>query len=294
MADLAVIGHIAIDKIVTHDSTRIQLGGPPAYVALVARQLGKEIEAITKVGEDLPDNLLFQLSGLGIDLQGMIVEGAETTRFTLDYRGVERGLRVDNVCVGIGVEDVAGVSEAALITPIIGEVSPEAIAAMESDIIALDPQGFLREVLDDGSIRLKRWFNGETLRRVDVFKSSVRELELVTGGSNPWVGLDRILRHGVEVAMATKGGEESFLATGVGRYLVPAYDAMPVDPTGAGDAFIGCFFMEHLEGGEPLWCASMASAVASFVVETSGAEIDTSLKAIRERAEDVFNRSKKL
>jgi sugar/nucleoside kinase (ribokinase family) len=294
MANLAVIGHIAIDKIVTHISTRTQLGGPPAYVALAARQLGKEIEANTKVGEDLPDSFLFLLSGLGIDLQGMIVEGAETTRFTLDYRGVERSLSVDNVCVEIGLEDVAGVSEAALITPIIGEVSPTTIAGMDSDIIALDPQGFLREVLDDGSIRLKRWFNGETLRRVNVFKSSVRELELVTGESNPWVGLDRILRKGVEIAMSTKGGEGAYLSTVVGHYLVPAYDTVPVDPTGAGDAFIGCFFMEYLEGEEPLWCASMASAVASYVVETMGVEIDTSLKGIRERAEDVFNRSKKL
>lgn len=129
---------------------------------------------------------------------------------------------------------------------------------------------------------------------VDVFKSSVRELELVMGERDPWNGLERILRQGVEVAMATMGGEGSLLAFGAGRYVVPAHDAVSVDPTGAGDAFLGCFFLEYLEGEEPLWCASMGSAVASFVVETMGTEIGASPEDIRERAEDVFNRSEKI
>jgi sugar/nucleoside kinase (ribokinase family) len=294
MADLTVIGHIAIDKIITHDATRTQIGGPPAYVALAAGVLGREVEAITKVGGDMPDDFLTRLSDLGIDLQGMVVEEAPTTRFTIDYRGVERSLMVESVCVEIGLEDVRWVPEAAIVAPIVGEVSPATIAGIGADVIALDPQGYLREVLDDGSIRPKPWFNGEALRRVDVFKSSVRELELVTGERDPWNGLERILRLGVEVAMATKGEEGSLLAFGAGRHVVPAHAAVSVDPTGAGDAFLGCFFLEYLEGEEPLWCASMGSAVASFVVETMGAEIGASSEDIRERAEDVFNRSKKI
>ncbi len=294
MVDLTVIGHIAIDKIITHDAMRTQIGGPPAYVALAAGVLGRGVDVITKVGGDVPDDFLIRLSDLEVDLQGMVVEEAPTTRFTIDYRGVERSLMVESVCAEIGLEDVERVPEAAIVAPIVGEVSPATIAGIGADVIALDPQGYLREVLDDGSIRPKPWFNGEALRRVDVFKSSVRELELVTGERDPWNGLERILRHGVEVAVATKGGEGSLLAFGAGRYVVPAHDAVLVDPTGAGDAFLGCFFLEYLEGEEPLWCASMGSAAASFVVETTGAEIEASHEDVRERAEDVFNRSKKI
>ena len=294
MADLTVIGHIAIDKIITHDATRTQIGGPPAYVALGAGVLGRGVEAITKVGGDMPDDFLIQFSDLGLNLQGMVVEKAPTTRFTIDYRGFERSLMVESVCAEIGSEDVELSTEAAIVAPIVGEVSSETIAGIGADLMALDPQGYLREILEDGHVWSKPWFNGEVLRRVEVFKSSVMELELVTGERDPWNGLKKILRQGVEVAMATKGGEGSLLAFGTRRYAVPAHVAVLVDPTGAGDAFLGCFFLEYLEGEEPLWCASMGSAAASFVVETTGAEIGVSPEDIRERAEDVLNRSKKI
>ena len=294
MTDLTVIGHIVIDKIITHDATRTQIGGPPTYVALAAGVLGRGLDVITKVGGDMPEDFLNRLSDLGVDLQGMVVKEAPTTRFTIDYRGVERSLMVESVCAEIGLKDVELATEAAIVAPIVGEVSPATIAGIGADVIALDPQGYLREVLDDGHVRPKPWFNGEALRRVEVFKSSVRELELVTGERDPWNGLERILRQGVEVAMATKGGEGSLLAFGTRRYAVPAHNTVSVDPTGAGDAFLGCFLLEYLEGGEPLWCVSMGSAAASFVVEKVGPEIEASHEDIRERAEDVFNRSKKI
>ncbi len=294
MAVLTVIGHIAIDKIITHDATRTQIGGPPAYVALVAGVLGREMDVITKIGGDMSDDFLIRLSDLGIELQGMVVEEAPTTRFMIDYRGVERSLMVESVCAEIGLEDVTRVLEAAIVAPIVGEVSTTTIAGIGADVIALDPQGYLREILDDGCVRPKPWSNGEALRRIDVFKSSVRELELVTGERGPWKGLERILRKGVEVTMATKGEEGSLLAFGAQRYVVPAHTTASVDPTGAGDTFLGCFFLEYLEGEEPLWCASMGSAAASLVVETMGAEIGASPEDIRERAEDVLNRSEKI
>jgi ribokinase len=263
-------------------------------VALAAGVLGRGVDVITKVGGDMPDDFLTRLSDLGIDLQGMVVEEAPTTRFAIDYRGVERSLTVESVCAEIGLEDVGWAPEAAIVAPIVGEVSPATIMGIGADVIALDPQGYLREVLDDGLVQPKPWFNREALRRIEVFKSSVRELELVTGERDPWNGLERILRRGVDVAMATKGDEGSLLAFGAGRNTIPAHDAVSVDPTGVGDAFLGCFFLEYLEGEEPLWCASMGSAAASFVVEKMGPEIEASYKDLRERAEDVFNRSKKI
>ena len=47
MAGLAVVGHIAIDKIIVARGERSQLGGPPTYVSLVADALGRSIMAVT-------------------------------------------------------------------------------------------------------------------------------------------------------------------------------------------------------------------------------------------------------
>ena len=58
---------------------------------------------------------------------------------------------VESVCAEIGLEDVGWVPEAAIVAPIVGEVSPATIAGIGADVIALDPQGYLREVLDNGS-----------------------------------------------------------------------------------------------------------------------------------------------
>ena len=54
-------------------------------------------------------------------------------------------------------------------------------------------------------------------------------------------------------------------------YEIPAYTPNKiVDPTGAGDAFIGGFLAEYVRGREILWCGCVGSAAASTVVEGVG------------------------
>lgn len=295
MADFAVIGHVAIDRIITDHGERIQLGGPPTYVSLVTRKLGKSVRTVTKVGGDIPDDFIAQLEGLGIDLEGMIIDGAETTRFILDYRGAERRLSVGSVCEEFGPEDLVGLPEVVLLAPIVGETPPSVLSNIESDMIALDPQGFVRDIRPDGTILPKHWFDESLMRRLTIYKSSEDELRLVTGNLDSMKGLEKIIGLGAEVAIATKGGEGALLVVREGRYKVPALAlGEALDPTGAGDTFIGGFFSEYLDGEDPSWCASMGAAMASCVVETVGARIDASRKLVRERAEDVYNRVVKL
>jgi len=290
MDELAVVGHIAVDRIITPSDSRTQLGGSPTYVSLVARRLGTTVRAVTKVGGDLPDALRRQIRELGIDLRGQVVEGAATTRFVLDYRGADRRLSVESVCEEIGPEDIRDPPRAVLVAPIVGEVPPAAVSALTgAELIALDPQGFVREVREDGSVGPRRWFDEDLLRRVTVYKSSEDELRLVTGINDPWRGLGRILELGAEVAIATRGARGSLLLTREGRCVIPVYGSEAVDPTGAGDVFIGAFLTEYLRGEEPLWCASMAAAAASAVVETFGADIALSMRRLRGRAEEVYD-----
>ena len=290
MAGLAVVGHIAIDRIIDARGERSQLGGPPTYVSLVADALGESVEAVTKVGEDIPPEFVEQLRRLGVDLGGMVVEGAETTRFVLDYRGAERRLSVGSICEAIGPEDVSELPEAVLIAPIVGEIPQPTASCIDAELIALDPQGFLREVLEDDRVQPRHWFDAGLLRRLTVFKSSDEELRLITGEANPLWGLEKLVRLGAKVAMATRGGEGALLATGRQRFRVPALRVRrALDPTGAGDAFMGGFLLEYLDGEEPVWCASMGAAVASCVVETLGARFDASKQEARRRAEEIYD-----
>jgi len=289
MADLAVVGHIAIDRIITAAGSRTQIGGPPIYIALVAKRLGLGVGAVTKVGGDMPEGFLGLLRRLGLDISGQVVEGAETTRFILDYRGAERRLSVESVCDEIRPEDVRDLPEAVLISPIAGEVPPPTASALTAELLALDPQGFVREIGGDYSISPRRWFDAELLRRVTVYKSSEEELKIITGEEDAWRGLRRIVKLGAEVALATRGSRGGLMLAQGRRYRIPACGAVEVvDPTGAGDAFMGGFLSGYLRGEDAPWCAAVGTAAASCVVETAGARIDVSTRRLMERAEDLY------
>jgi sugar/nucleoside kinase (ribokinase family) len=290
MAKIAVIGHVAIDKIIDHNGERTQIGGPPTYISAAFGVLGYDIRPISKVGEDMPRDLLHRLDELGINAQEMVVEGAETTRFVLDYTKTNRDLSVESVCEDIGPDDIVDLPDAALITPIIGELKEDAIDAIHSDVLALDPQGFLRALQYDGSIKLQPWRDKRLIGRISVMKASTEELTLITGETDPRRGLERVMKLGAGVTVATLGREGSLVSVGDRHLKVPAYESDSQDLTGAGDVFLGAFISEYLEGEDLVWCACMGSAMASFVVETFGARIEASKREASQRAEELVNR----
>ena len=66
------------------------------------------------------------------------------------------------------------------------------------------------------------------------------------------------------------GAKGSLLSVEGAHYNVPVCQSkVLVDPTGAGDVFIGGFFTEYLRQKESFWCAAVGAAAASMVVEGS-------------------------
>ena len=244
---------------------------------------------VSKIGDDSSEVFLGQLTDLGMNASNMIVDGAETTRFVLDYTREMRVLGVESVCEKIGSTDIMDLPDAALITPIIGELTDSAVEAIQSDVLALDPQGFLRRPLNDGSIQPQPWRDRELLGRLDVLKASAEEVALITGESNPRRGIDKIIRFGVHVAVTTLGQGGSLVAAGGKPSHVPAYDSSVWDSTGSGDIFLGSFMSEYLKGEDPVWCACMGSAMASLVVETIGVRLDSSKRGVFQRAEELLD-----
>ena len=289
MTKIAVIGHIAIDKVIDETGQRLQLGGPPSYIALSFGILGDKIHAVSKIGDDISEDFRGQISNLGINAGKMIIDGAETTRFILDYTKESRVLGVESVCEKIGFDDIGDLPDAALITPIIGELTESAVEAIQSDVLALDPQGFLRRLLDDGSIQLQPWRDRELMGRLDVLKASADEVKLITGESDPRRGIEKIRRFGASVAVTTLGQDGSLVAAGGRPSQVPAYDSDVRDSTGAGDVFLGSFMSEYLRGEDPIWCACVGSVMASLVVETLGARIDSTKRDVFRRAEELLD-----
>ncbi len=295
MFDLVTVGHLAIDRIFSPKivAPRPTLGGPPTYVSLSARRLDAGVSVVSKVGGDFPDEYVTFLGTSGVDVSGLKrVEGALTTRFILRYEDGERKLQVVSRAPPISPEDIPPSlqAKAGHVAPIVNEVLPETVGKLRKmvDVLSLDPQGFVRKIDKEGNVGLRRWMNLQVLQQIDVYKSSVDETRMVTGLKNPRSAMRKISDYGIPIVMVTKGLEGSILLYEGKFYDVPAYKPRVIlDPTGAGDAFIGVFLAEYVQGKEPLWCACVGSAAASFLLEGVGPTVFGSKGEVYARASGI-------
>lgn len=302
MFDLITVGHFSIDLIASPRiiSPKPTLGGAPTYVSLAAAKLGAKVSVVSTVGRDFPENYVKWLRTNGVDLSRLKqVENALTTRFGLKYQGNwKRKLQLKTRAPPISTSDLPDSLQAKIIhiAPIVNELSTDAATKLRksASVLSLDPQGFVRSFDPQGNVHLKRWREKSVLELVDVFKSSQDEIKAVTGTSNTQLAAKKIRDYGVKMVIITRGMRGSLLFFKNACYDVPACKPrILMDPTGAGDAFIGAFLAELIRGKEPLWCACVGSASASFVVEGVGPERFGERQETYERANEIYEKQLK-
>jgi sugar/nucleoside kinase (ribokinase family) len=298
MFDLVTVGHFAVDLVTSPkiSTPKPTLGGAPTYVSLTAKKLGATVSVISKVGTDFSDEYLGFLKANAIDLSGLRkVESASTTRFVLKYENSERKLQIKSRAPPIVVQDIpASLSAKAIhVAPIAHEISPEVIERLETltNILSLDPQGFIRRFDGRGNVRRGRWHDPVVLKRIDVYKSSSNEIRAATGRTNLQAAMKSICKKGADIVIATRGIRGSKLLLKGRFHDLPACKPRVFkDPTGAGDAFIGAFLAEYVKGKAPVWCACVGSAAASFVLEGIGPTVFGEREETYSRAEDIYDK----
>jgi sugar/nucleoside kinase (ribokinase family) len=297
--DLVTVGHFAIDTI--HSPViafrKQALGGPPTYVSVAAAKLGAKVSVVSKVGEDFPNTYLEWLKNNRIDLSGLKrIKGTFTTQFIISYqKSGSRKLQLKTRAPSIFAEDLPTNLQAKAIhvAPIAGELSEETVIELRkaTSILSLDPQGFVRFFDARGNVSLRHWDGQQVLEQLDVFKSSLNEIKAIAGTSKLNVAMETISDYGVKTVIVTKGRKGSSLLFGGSFFSVPAYKSKRiVDLTGAGDAFSGAFLAEYVRRKNPLWCACVGSASASFVVEGIGAQRFGEKEETYERAKEIYEK----
>ena len=280
MFDVISVGHFAIDSIFLPGRRMpfVVLGGSIAYFSFAARQLNATVSVVSKVGDDFPGAYVWWLEQEGIDLSGMVkVEDAQTTRFELKYSNnlSNRKLRLKNEAPPITVNDLPKSlkAKAIHIAPVAGEVSYKVVKKLKNcaDLLSLDPQGLVRKFDEKGNVTLGSLKNKRILELVDIYKSSLNEIKAATGRSRLDSAIKAVHDYGVETVIVTLGMKGAVLSVEETSYNIPAYKSKKiVDPTGAGDVFVGGFLAEYIRGENSLWCACVGSAAASLVVEAAG------------------------
>jgi sugar/nucleoside kinase (ribokinase family) len=298
MFDLVTVGHFAIDLITSPKVTEPKqaLGGSPTYVSLAARKLDAKVSVISKVGEDFSDRYITWLKANGVDLSGLKrVKGASTTKFILEYSNWRRRLQLKSQAPPILPEDVPNSLQAKAIhvAPIANELSQNVVDKLRTltGILSLDPQGFVREFDANGNVHLRRWEDKKLLEKIDLYKLSISEIRMVTGLADLKLAMEKIQDYGAKIVIVTRGMKGSKLLLEGKLYDIPACKPKIIqDPTGAGDTFIGAFIAEYLKGKNPLWCACVGSASASFVVEDLGPRVFGEKKEIYARASKIYGK----
>jgi sugar/nucleoside kinase (ribokinase family) len=301
-SDVAVVGHFSVDTIILPSRTKpfTVLGGAATYTSFAAKTLDASVSVISKVGEHFPEAYMWWLQQEAINTSAVSrVAGEPTTCFELSYTKdlSERTLKLKSKGPAITVADVPTDfhAKAIHVAPITNEVSYEVVEQLKKccDIISLDPQGLLRSFDEEGNVTENQIVDPRIFSLVNIYKSSQNEIFALTGESELKPAIKAIHDVGVETVIVTLGSKGSVLSVEGAQYSIPACPSqVVVDPTGAGDVFIGGFLTEYIRQKESLWCAYVGSAAASFVVEGIGPTFFGRKEQIYQRAQDNFEMAK--
>jgi len=291
--DLTVIGHFSLDNITLPGKQPCAtLGGAVAYVSLIARVLGASASVISNVGSDFPKTYMSQLRDAGVDVSQIITMPSDrTTSFELTYNQdlSSRELRLKSQGHPITLKELPSSfhAKALHVAPIASEISYEIVKQLRDrcDCLSIDPQGMTRQFDKNGYVTNNSQMDSRLLKLVDIYKSSKDEIQILTGKTDLEEAIKSIHKMGPKTVIATIGAKGSVLCTQDKFFDIPAYKSTQlVDPTGAGDVFIGAYLAELLREKEPVWCACVGSAAASLVVENIGTSFFGEKEEIYRRA----------
>jgi sugar/nucleoside kinase (ribokinase family) len=222
-----------IDRLPLSDgSVREIPGGPATYVAEAFRRLGRQFTLIT--GERADVEVI-----PGEDGQEYIIPAlppiALPPRLT---------------------------ASAVLISPIVGEVPPDAIPPVDG-LLVVDLQGFVREAGRPTGVFSRPFDLTGILRRAHVVKGSTSELCRLTHESR------RVLRH--RLLLESRGGQGLVLHDGARD---TRFDASPIaspHTIGAGDTMLAAFVDSLLTSNSPASAAREAVAFTETVLRERAA-----------------------
>jgi len=300
-SDVAVVGHFTIDSIrlPSRSGPFVVFGGSVTYVSFVTKRLDATVSVISKVGGDFPEAYMWLLREEGIDVSGVVkLKKGRTTRFELEYSAdlSNRTLKLESKAAPITVRNLPKSlrAKAVHVAPIAGEISYEVVEKLKgcADVLSLDPQGLLRRFnKKTGKVTFSSSVDKRLFSLINVYKSSFDEISALTGQSDLSSATNAIHDFGVETVIVTLGAKGAVLSVEKTVYNIPPCSSRVfVDPTGAGDAFIGGFLTEYIRQKDSLWCACVGSAAASLVIEGIGPTFFGEKDEIYERARSVYEK----
>ncbi|MFW9998391.1 MAG: carbohydrate kinase family protein [Candidatus Odinarchaeota archaeon] len=273
------------------------LSGCSTNACLAAKRLGlRRVGLIGCLGSDFESRFHSDMDRYGIDIIH-VKRSEETAGFKLIYdsRG-NRTLDVLGIAGTIQPEDLPAScfdAKAILFAPILQEVDVDLMKFVRQHSEAktfVDPQGLLRDVETNGRIRWRcsREKAVALTQLVDVIKPNEYEAEVLTQAENPYTATRLLSEWGSTISIVTLAEKGSLMGKGRNIMRIPPYKTVAVDPTGAGDVYIGSFITKYFEERSLFECAVFASAAASMKIEHSGPDFPMTYAEVSRRVKELL------
>ena len=278
-----IVGSAALDSIKTPKAENPRLLGGSASHAAVAASFFSPVKLIGVVGEDFPKPYLQLYKRHRIDLEGLQILPGKTFHWSGEYELNMNNRRTLLTELGVFETFTPTLPRAHQNAPfvLLANIAP----SLQSHV--LDQMQRPKFVAAD---TMDLWLNIalpdliKLLKRLDLFVLNDSEAHQLTKEDNVFAALKKIHKLGPKYVIIKKGSHGSILSSPKGFFLCPAYPlARVVDPTGAGDAFVGAMMgylatakgsVEHNIRRAMIY----GSVTASFCCEGFGLTCTTKLK----------------
>lgn len=282
--ELICIGHITHDKVVTPRQVVHMAGGTAFYFSNAVSNLDIRYKLFTALAPaDMPS--VYELQAKGID--ATVLPSAHTVFFENIYSGNQdnRTQRVVRQADPFTAAQFAGVEASFFhLGPLLaGDIPLELIQALaQKGKVALDAQGYLREVKDQNVLAIDWADKMEGLKHIHTLKVNEYEMAVLTGGNDVRASARTLAAWGVKEVVITLGSMGSVIYDGHNFFHIPAYipTTSVVDATGCGDTYMAGYLYKRIKGASIQEAGEFAAAMATLKIEGSGPFTGTS--------EDVF------
>ena len=234
-----VVGSTALDSIKTPKAENPRLLGGSASHAAVAASFFSPVKLVGVVGEDFPKRYVQLYQRHRIHLEGLQILPGKTFHWSGEYEANMNNRRT--LLTELGVFETFSPA-----LPVAHQKSPFVLLANIAPSLqhhVLDQMVRPKFVAAD---TMDLWLNIalsdllKLLKRLDAFVLNDSEAHQLTKEDNVFAALKKIHKLGPKYVVIKKGSHGSILSSPRGFFICPAYPLHKVvDPTGAGDSFVG-------------------------------------------------------
>src|SRR5438874_7388222 len=236
---ILIVGSTALDSIKTPKAENPRLLGGSASHAAVAASFFSPVRLVGVVGEDFPKPYLRLYKRHRIDLGGLQILPGKTFHWSGEYEVNMNNRRTLLTELGVFETFTPTLPNAHMAAPFV-------LLANIAPSLQLHVLNQMRRPKFIAADTMDLWLNIalpdllKLLKRLDAFVLNDSEAHQLTKEDNVFAALRKIHKLGPKYVIIKKGSHGSILSGPQGFFICPAYPLHKVvDPTGAGDAFVG-------------------------------------------------------